>query len=75
MNEGDALLAVAKAQGVLLKATRDLLKADKHDGLRMARWTSKHETFYSELRDEMHSYGLVDDDQVKAADRAAGEPE
>lgn len=73
MTEGQALLAVGKAQGALLKLTKQLLREDKHDGLRAAGWTSKHEDFFRELGDEMHSYGLVDDDQLEAAKRAAGE--
>jgi hypothetical protein len=74
-HEGKALIAVGKAQGALLKATKALLKEDKSDGLRAARWTSKHEVIFRELPDEVESYGCADDDEIKAAKRAAGDPE
>jgi hypothetical protein len=75
MTEGDALLAVGKAQGALLELTKELLEEDKHDGLRAATWTSKHEDIFRELADEMRSYGLIDEDELTAAKRAAGEKE
>lgn len=74
-HEGRALIAVAKAQGALLRATKALLKEDKHDGLRAARWTSKHELFFRELLDEVESYGCADEGEIELANRAAGEPE
>jgi|GEM_PF-6644656 len=74
-HEGKALIAVAKAQGVLLRATKALLKDDKHDGLRAAKWTLRHEEFFRELLDEVETYGCADDDEIESAKRAAGEPE
>jgi hypothetical protein len=74
-HEGKALIAVAKAQGALLKATKALLKEDKHDGLRAAKWTARHEELFRELLDETESYGCADDSEIEAAKRAAGEPE
>jgi hypothetical protein len=69
--EGKALLAVGKAQGALLKATKDLLKEDPSDGLRAAKWTDKHKTFFHEFADEIDNQ--LDDGELEAAMRAAGE--
>lgn len=74
-HEGKALIAVGKAQGALLKATKTLLKEDKHDGLRAAKWTSEHDEFYRKFLDEVELYGCADDDEIEAAKRAAGDPE
>lgn len=72
--EGKALIAVGKAQGALLDATKKLLKEDPSDGLRFANWTAKHKAFFQELIDETESYGCADEDEIKA-NRAAGEQE
>jgi hypothetical protein len=72
LDESDIVLAVAKAQGVLLKATQQILKRDKWDGIRAAAWLKAHEEVYSKIRDDAHDM-LDDEVRVKAA-KLAGEP-
>jgi hypothetical protein len=72
ITEAKALIAVAKAQGTLYRLTRELLKEDKLDGMRASEFMKKHDEVYCHIRDEMQSYGLVEDADVAAADKAAG---
>lgn len=71
--EGRALLAVAKGQGALLRATKELLKEDKHDGLMMAKVTSTHEKAYREIYDRVSD--RLSPDEKRMVMEAAGEPE
>lgn len=66
-------LAVAKAQGVLLRATQQLLKRDKWDGIRASKWLAKHDELYREIADDYHD--MLDDDQRAKAAKLAGEPD
>lgn len=72
--EAKALMAVGKAQGILLKATRDLLKEDKSDGLKMARWLQKHADLFTAMRSDYEGGALAEEELI-AASKAAGEPD
>lgn len=71
--EAKALIAVGKAQGVLLKSTRDLLKEDKTDGLKMAGWLKKHSELFTAMRSDYEGCAIDDEDLI-AASKGAGEP-
>lgn len=73
LSEVEIVLAVAKAQGVLQKATIQLMKRDKHDGMRAARWLAEHEAVYSKILDEAND--MLDDDARKKAAQLSGDPE
>ena len=70
-----AILQVAKAQGALLALTKDLLKEDKHDGLRASDWTKKHDLIFQHILEEAHDYLGLDDETEKAVRKAAGDRE
>jgi hypothetical protein len=72
MTERDALKKLAQAQGALFRLTKQLLKTDKTDGLRMARLTMKHEEVYEHISEELRSYGFVSEEEVAAANKIAG---
>lgn len=73
LDESDIVLALARAQGILFRATQQILKRDKWDGIRASKWLAKHEEVYSEIRDEAHD--MLDDDTRAQAAKLAGEPE
>lgn len=73
LSEVEIVLAVAKAQGILFRATQQILKRDKWDGIRAAEWLKAHEEVYAKIRDEAHD--MLDDDQRGRAAKLAGEPE
>jgi hypothetical protein len=70
--EGKALLAVGKAQGELMRATRKLLAEDKHDGLKMAKWLAEHEKVFHAMREDYEG-GALSDEELIAASKASGE--
>lgn len=73
MTYGDAMLALAKGQGALLRLTKELLKEDKFDGLEAARWTEKHEKIYREIYEMAED--KLDPEEVEKCRKAAGDPE
>lgn len=72
LNESDIVLAVAKAQGVMLRATQQLLKRDKWDGIKASKWLAKHDELYREIADDYHE--VLDEDERAKAAKLAGEP-
>lgn len=60
LDESDIVLALAKAQGVLFKATLQILKRDKTDGIRASKWLADHVEVYDKILDEAHD--MLDDD-------------
>ena len=72
LDESDIVLALARAQGVLLRATQQILKRDKWDGIRASKWLAAHEEVYRKIADEAHD--MLDDEVREKAARLAGEP-
>lgn len=72
LGEEQIVLALARAQGVLLRATQQLLKRDKADGIRASRWLSEHDDFYQKVLNEAND--MLDDDTKTKAAKLAGDP-
>lgn len=73
LGEVEIVLAAAKAQGVIRKAAIQILRRDKHDGIRATKWLALHEEVYSHILEEAHD--MLDDEQRTRAAKLSGDPE
>ena len=67
-----ALNKIAEAHMALLKLTRELLKEDPLDGVRVSKLLAKHQNLYFEIRDSFSEHSDIEQEDEEAADKIAG---